>query len=144
MASGGNDVDDEIRGSRAGRYLRDADAVIRALARFNDPTAARSTSLMMVPRHQRRHTGDAYGFASLSWLEEHTELVTRLRRLPRREREMLLFCYTEDRSVAEVAELLGISRVHGYRLRRRALERMTQPISDRYEGTSDPASEAAS
>ncbi|MGZ8594396.1 MAG: sigma factor-like helix-turn-helix DNA-binding protein, partial [Actinomycetota bacterium] len=115
----------ETRRGPSSRLLRDTDDVIRALARFNDPTAARSTSLMMVPRHQRRGAGDAYGFASLSWIEEHAELVRRLRGLDRREREMLLLCYTEDRSVAEVAELLGISRVHGYRLRRRALERMT-------------------
>jgi DNA-directed RNA polymerase specialized sigma24 family protein len=118
----------ETRRQPSSRLLRDTDDVIRALARFNDPTAARSTSLMMVPRHQRRGAGDAYGFASLSWIEEHTELVRRLRALDRREREMLLLCYTEDRSVAEVAELLGISRVHGYRLRRRALERMTSPV----------------
>jgi hypothetical protein len=118
----------ETRLEPSSGLLRDTDSVIRALARFNDPTAARSTSLMMVPRHQRRGGGDAYGFASLSWIEEHAELVRRLRGLDRREREMLLLCYTEERSVAEIAELLGISRVHGYRLRRRALERMTSPV----------------
>ncbi|MGZ5289696.1 MAG: sigma factor-like helix-turn-helix DNA-binding protein [Actinomycetota bacterium] len=131
----------ETRRGPSSRLLRDTDDVIRALARFNDPTAARSTSLMMVPRHQRRGAGDAYGFASLSWIEEHAELVRRLRGLDRREREMLLLCYTEDRSVAEVAELLGISRVHGYRLRRRALERMTSPVES-HAAAAQPASVA--
>lgn len=116
----------EPRREPASRLLRDADAVIRALARLNDPDAARSTSLMQVPPHRGRSTGDAYGFASTSWMEEHAELVRRLRGLNQREREMLLLCYTEDRSVAEVSELMGISRVHGYRLRHRALERMTR------------------
>ncbi|MGZ8619521.1 MAG: hypothetical protein ACXWYE_06440, partial [Actinomycetota bacterium] len=71
----------ETRRGPSSRLLRDTDDVIRALARFNDPTAARSTSLMMVPRHQRRGAGDAYGFASLSWIEENAELVRRLRGL---------------------------------------------------------------
>jgi len=111
---------------RRPRALTDPGSVIRALANYHGSFEPRSGSLMLVSQTGRRATTDGYGYAFLARVEEHEELVRRLRRLEPRERLLLLLWYSEGWAVTDIAARLQISRVHCYRLRDRALDRLTQ------------------
>jgi DNA-directed RNA polymerase specialized sigma24 family protein len=78
---------------------------------------------MRIDRDRTRVAGP-FGFGFVSRIEEHAELVQKLRRLTPRERLLLLLWYTEQWPVTKIAERLGISRVHCYRVRDRALRAM--------------------
>lgn len=56
--------------------------------------------------------------------DEGHELARRMPRLSPRDRWLLFLCYTQRLSVAEIARLLGLSRVGCYRIRGRALVRL--------------------
>jgi RNA polymerase sigma-70 factor (sigma-E family) len=66
----------------------------------------------IVRRHLRVAEPDATPPADFAMLlaEEHREVVTALRRLPRRQREVLVLRYWASLDEAEIAEMLGISR----------------------------------
>lgn len=70
---------------------------------------------------------DHPGFRFIGHMEEHDELTRRLRRLNERDRLLLFLWYVEEWPVSEIAERLQISRVHCYRVRDRALDRLTEP-----------------
>lgn len=108
--------------------LDDPASVIRALTNYHASYERRSGSLMLVSQTGRRTGTDGYGYAFLARVEEHEELVRRLRLLEPRERLLLLLWYAEGWAVTDIAARLQISRVHCYRLRDRALERLTAPI----------------
>jgi DNA-directed RNA polymerase specialized sigma24 family protein len=110
------------------RGLDDPASVIRALANYHGSSEPRSGSLMLVSQTGRRATTDGYGYAFLARVEEHEELVRRLRRLEPRERLLLLLWYAEGWAVTDIAARLQISRVHCYRLRDRALDQLTSPV----------------
>ncbi len=110
--------------------LADPASVIRALEGYHGAFAPRSGSLMLVSPTGRRAVTDGYGYAFLRHVEEHEELVRRLRLLEPRERLLLLLWYAEGWAVTDIAARLQISRVHCYRLRDRALDRLTTPIDD--------------
>jgi DNA-directed RNA polymerase specialized sigma subunit len=95
--------------------------VVSALARYHDQTR-NSPSLMRIDRD--RTVAGPFGFGFVSRIEEHAELVNKLRRLTPRERLLLLLWYTEQWPVTKIAERLEISRVHCYRVRDRALRAM--------------------
>jgi DNA-directed RNA polymerase specialized sigma24 family protein len=97
--------------------------VVTALARYHDQTRNSSPSLLRIDRDRTRVAGP-FGFGFVSRVEEHAELVNKLRRLTPRERLLLLLWYTEQWPVTKIAERLGISRVHCYRVRDRALRAM--------------------
>ena len=54
-----------------------------------------------------------------------------LDRLPEEERELIFLRYTNEMPVAEIAEILGISRFAVYRQERRALEHLRKQLNRR-------------
>jgi DNA-directed RNA polymerase specialized sigma24 family protein len=72
------------------------------------------------------HDPDADPFARgfIVGLDERTEIGRLMRLLEPRSRQLLLMWFVECRPVTAIADALGISRVHCYRLRDRALRRM--------------------
>ncbi|WP_207752323.1 RNA polymerase sigma factor [Pseudoflavonifractor capillosus] len=66
--------------------------------------------------------------------ERHTvriALEQALERLPEEERELIFLRYTNEMPVAEIAEILGISRFAVYRQERRALEHLRKQLNRR-------------
>lgn len=66
----------------------------------------------IVRRHLRAAEPDTAPPADFAMMlaEDHREVVTALRRLPRRQREVLVLRYWANLDEAEIAETLGISR----------------------------------
>ena len=62
--------------------------------------------------------------------ELHTVRIA-LERLPEEERELIFLRYTNEMPVAEIAEILGISRFAVYRQERRALEHLRKQLNRR-------------
>jgi DNA-directed RNA polymerase specialized sigma24 family protein len=60
----------------------------------------------------------------IAGLEERAELARRLRRISDRDRLLVFLWYVEGWPVPDIAAHLGISRVHCYRVRDRALGAM--------------------
>ena len=55
---------------------------------------------------------------------ERADLLAAIERLPERERRILYLRFFEDRSQAEIAEMVGVSQMHVSRLIRRSLEQL--------------------
>jgi RNA polymerase sigma factor (sigma-70 family) len=108
-------------------HLRTASDVLRALEHFDDAIEPRTGSLLSVGGGSRPHR-EIYGNGFLHRVEEHDELVRRMRRLPPRERLLLVLWYSHGWPVVEIAARLQISRVHCYRLRNRALATLIGPL----------------
>lgn len=113
---------EEVLADKRVRFSDRSD-LIRALARYGDEAGPRTGSLMFVggapPRsHDPFHPGVIAG------LEERAELARRLRRLDDRDRLLVFLWYVRGWSVPNIAAHLGISRVHCYRVRDRALRAM--------------------
>jgi DNA-directed RNA polymerase specialized sigma24 family protein len=112
------------RGSKGeSSVLRDPGEIVRALKRFRDCYDPRTTSVLSFTSHADPH-GDPFRRGFISHFEERAELIRRLRLLDERERLLLLMWHTEGRPVTEIARLLGMSRVHAYRVQRKALDQM--------------------
>jgi hypothetical protein len=106
--------------------LSDPSDVIRALTRFGDVFDPRTGSILFLGGTRGFRTEPFHpGF--LAGVEERAELARRLHRLGQRERLLLFLWYVEGDSASEIAERLGISRVHCYRLRNRALTALASP-----------------
>jgi DNA-directed RNA polymerase specialized sigma24 family protein len=105
--------------------LDDASQVITALVRYHDVFDPRTTSVLTVSGGTRSVGGEPFRGQLIGGFEQRVELVRRLRRLSHRERALLYLWYVESLPVVKIAKRLGVSRVHCYRLRRRALEAMT-------------------
>jgi RNA polymerase sigma factor (sigma-70 family) len=102
--------------------------VSRALGRLFDRVPAKSGSVIFVSgRAAKGARSDDQGYRFIGHLEEQKELTRRLRRLAERDRLLLFLWYVEEWPVSEIAEHLQISRVHCYRLRDRALDKLTEP-----------------
>jgi DNA-directed RNA polymerase specialized sigma24 family protein len=67
---------------------------------------------------------DPFARGFLAGLEERTEIGRLMKLLDPRSRRLLGMWLVEGRPVTAIAKALGISRVHCYRLRDRALRRM--------------------
>lgn len=106
--------------------LRSPEDVIRTLTRFRDVLAPHSGSILFVGA-SRGSDRDPFHPAFLTAIEARSELVRRLRRLDPRARLLLFLWYVEGRSPTDIARHLGISRVHCYRLRNRALVELASP-----------------
>lgn len=106
-----------------------AEALCRAPVHYQ----ASSTSLMRLRRHARRPEAGPFRAGFLATIDERTELTHLLAGLDQRERELLLHWFVEDRPVAWIAKRLGISRVHCYRVRNRALRSMLDEHLNRVE-----------
>ncbi|HVL90597.1 MAG TPA: sigma factor-like helix-turn-helix DNA-binding protein [Actinomycetota bacterium] len=97
--------------------------VVRALERSRDCFDPSSTSLMIVAETKNPHR-DPFGRGFIAGFEERTELRKRLARLDERSRALVILWHAYGHPVAQIARRLGISRVHCYRLERRALDLM--------------------
>ena len=103
--------------------------VVRALTRYRDAYDPRTTSLMAVGAGGDPHS-EPFRAGFIRHFEERTELIRRLDRLEPRARALLLLWHVEGRPVTQIARMLEISRVHCYRVQRRALEAMLDEARD--------------
>jgi RNA polymerase sigma-70 factor (sigma-E family) len=91
--------------------LRDPD---RALAYLRQTVVNRSRSVLrhrsVVERHQSDAVRDAAAERGVVLAETSSEVMGALRRLPRRQREVLVLRYYLDLSEAQIAHTLGVSR----------------------------------
>lgn len=104
-----------------------------ALERIEEPPGPRSTSVICVERVKRGPTGEPFRPGFLMSLERRRELMQLLRSLDRRSQRLLLLWCAQGRPASEIANELGISRVHCYRLRNKALDEMLQACEERRE-----------
>lgn len=104
--------------------------VVRALKRMHDAYDPRTTSLMAVGGVSDPHS-EPFRAGFISHFEERTEVARRLELLEPKERRLLVLWHVEGHAVTQIARKLGISRVHCYRLERKALDRMLDRRDER-------------
>lgn len=110
--------------------LEDASEVIRALIFFRDVFDPASGSVMQLGSHSDPIGRDPFRAGFLARIEEREELIRRLRRLDPRKRQIVCLWYMADLSAVDIARRVGVSRMHCYRLRGRALAELTRPQAD--------------
>jgi DNA-directed RNA polymerase specialized sigma24 family protein len=98
--------------------------IVRALKRYRDCYDPATTSLMAFGGPSDPH-GEPFRKGFIANFEERAELARRLNTLGERERRLLVLWHVEGHPVARIGRMLGISRVHCYRLQKIALEAMT-------------------
>jgi DNA-directed RNA polymerase specialized sigma24 family protein len=108
-----------------------ADALCKAVGFYQ----ASSTSLMRVRRQVRRPDAGPFRAGFLTAIDERAELSRLLGSLDARSRTLLHLWFVEDQPVTGIARQLGISRVHCYRLRDKALRAM---LDEHLERTNVP------
>jgi Homeodomain-like domain-containing protein len=113
--------EETLAGNRA--RFPDRSDLVRALARYGDEAGPRTGSVMFVGGAPSR-SRDPFHPGVVAGLEERAELARRLRRLDSRDRLLVFLWYVQGWSVPNIAARLGISRVHCYRVRDRALRAM--------------------
>ena len=101
---------------------------LRLLSAHYDP---RTSSLLRIQNKHRDAHPMLFRPGFLSTLEERREVIRRLRLLDERGRTLLVLWFVEGRPVAHIARWLGISRVHCYRLKERALQAMLDGACER-------------
>jgi len=104
--------------------------LMSALEAMQEISAPNSHSLITVGGSRRGSLGDPFRPGFLAALEVRTELVRLLRLLDERSRRLLLLWFVQGRPVVEIANELGISRVHCYRLRNKALAELLEAASE--------------
>jgi len=111
-----------VGAARHGAHI-DRARIVRALTRYGDELSPRTGSVLFVVGSAARM--EAFHPGVVSGLEERDDLRNALHALPERERELLFRWYVLGWPVSRIATALGISRVHCYRLRDRALRTIT-------------------
>lgn len=101
--------------------------IISALKRFRDVYDPRTASFMLAGGGGGDPHAEPFRKGFIAHFDERAELTRRLRRLDDRARRLILLWHVEGRPVTHIAKLIGVSRVHCYRLSRRALEEMLDP-----------------
>jgi DNA-directed RNA polymerase specialized sigma24 family protein len=125
MLPGDEPPNRDFRIRSKGNLLRCRSDVIRAFGRCRDLDEPRSGSIVhRISSTGGDRSGDPFHPWLLAGLEERAELADRLRRVGPRERRLLFLWYAEGQPVSAIAKTLGISRVHCYRLRDRAIQAM--------------------
>lgn len=109
--------------------------VIRALTRFRDCYDPATASLMLVGSSPSDPHREPFRSGFISHFDERALLVRRLARLEERARRLLILWHVEAHPVTHIAKRLGVSRVHCYRLRSRALLDM---LDDDARGRTEP------
>lgn len=104
-----------------------------ALERIEEDPGPGSRSLISVGRVRKDPTGEPFRPGFLKSMERRSELMHLLRRLDQRSQRLLLLWFAQGRPAIEIASQLGISRVHCYRLRNKALDEMLQASEERRE-----------
>lgn len=89
----------------------------------------------VVRRHQRRSEPDSAAPSDFAVLlaEEHQQVVGALRRLPRRQREVLVLRYWSGLTEAEIAAALGVSRGTVKSSASRALQAIKLQLGDDHD-----------
>jgi DNA-directed RNA polymerase specialized sigma24 family protein len=98
--------------------------IVHALERLEDGHGPKTSSIVGAERPERDPDADPFHPGFLTALERRTEVIHLLRGLDERSQRLLVLWFVEGRPVTEIASTLGISRVHCYRLRDKALDRM--------------------
>lgn len=106
-----------------GAELARRDEMILALMRFVEPPSHHRGDVTPV---RRKSSVATLGFAPsrLDGMELRSVLARRFKALGPRERLILFRWYVEGASPAQIALEVGVSRVHCYRLRNRALDQL--------------------
>jgi DNA-directed RNA polymerase specialized sigma24 family protein len=104
--------------------------VIHALVRYEDVFDPKSGSLLVARSGGDTFADEPFRGDLLTRIEERAELRRRLGALDARERELLCLWYVASWPVVRIARQIGVSRVHCYRLRNRALREMTRDPED--------------
>jgi DNA-directed RNA polymerase specialized sigma24 family protein len=113
--------------------FRTRQQLMDALARLGEDPGPGSISLISVDRVKRATICEPFRPGFLASVDRRSELLALLRRLDERSQRLLLLWFVKDRPPAEIANDLGVSRVHCYRLRNRALDEMLEPGERRRE-----------
>ena len=121
-------------GARPPTHEAELISVVRWLVRVCAPVAAPSASLVTVGRAGAGRS-DPVGTGQASRAQAADALLGRFHLLEPRERELLFLWYGEDWPVTRIAAHLGISRVHCYRMRDRALQRLIDARRAEEEGS---------
>lgn len=98
--------------------------IVAALRRVRDCFDPTSCSVLLVPPRRPDPTIEPFRPGFLAALEERAELARLMREIEPRSRTLLLLWFVESRPVTAITRILGISRIHCYRLKSKALERM--------------------
>ena len=101
------------------------DGVIRALRTLGRSSETRSTSILSRSGAGYSVDRDPFHGGFIDSIDTRTELLKRFARLDERERAILTLWYVQDLEVPAICETLGMSRATAYRIRDRAIERMT-------------------
>jgi DNA-directed RNA polymerase specialized sigma subunit len=107
--------------------------IIAALERVQDGAPSRTTSLIELGHGDRDPEADPFRPGYLSSLDVRTELTRLLRHVDDRSRRLLVLWFVHGRPVTQIAAELGISRVHSYRLKNKALDVMLQAAREEGE-----------
>lgn len=113
-------------------------AVVAALRRYRDAFDVASGSIVLTRSGRYGPSSDPFRAGFLERLDERQELVRRMRALRARERQLLVLWYVADLKVTQIADRLGFSRVHCYRLRDKALKALCDMAGRTRAGTSSP------
>lgn len=111
--------------------FRTTSDIVEALRRAKEPYDPQTTSLLLVRRTSHDPLSDPFRAGFLQWIEERHELSRLVGSLDERSKQLLLQWFVEDRPVAHIARELGISRVHCYRLKEKALNAMLEASHSR-------------
>jgi Sigma-70, region 4 len=106
------------------RLFERPEDIADALCAMPSYYAPSSTSLMRIQRRSRRPSAEPFQPGFLATIGVRAELARMFRALDDRSRRLLVLWFIEDRPVSAIAERLGVSRVHCYRLRDKALRAM--------------------
>lgn len=108
--------------------LATASEVRRAIARLEDFYDPKTGSLIVLSeatsKDSYRHEPFKEGF--LDTLDERHEILRRLQQLDERKRQILLLWHLETLPKNEIAERVGVSRMHVYRLHGQAIQEIIQ------------------
>ena len=113
--------------------------IIAALREYGDVYDPKTSSVIEIAR-SRNADPEPFRYRFIGGFEMRAEITRLLRTLDARSRTLLILWYHEGRPVTKIARLLNISRVHCYRLRDNALEKMVQ--ESKREGERDKAHNA--
>lgn len=106
------------------RLFWTAQDIVDALRSAAPSCQMTSTSMMRIRRNGREPHAEPFRPGFLSTIDTRTELTYLLGLLDERSRTLLVLWFVEDFTVISIAGRLGISRVHCYRLRDKALRTM--------------------
>jgi DNA-directed RNA polymerase specialized sigma24 family protein len=106
--------------------------IIAALREHGDVYDPKTCSVIQLGR-SRSASQEPFRYGFIGTFDTRAELVRLLRILDARSRALLILWYHDGRPVTQVARALNISRVHCYRVRDQALEKMLDESKRQHE-----------